>query len=217
MMNNDKLYSISVLKEEKFKREVAKLGVDGLKELKSYFDRVMPAKKSKGANLKIRLANYKHLTAYMADEQTIKRMRLEEQKREQEKSSMKHVIAKYRTAQKVPVRIMLTTRENFHIMLGSSMPWREMKMIHDRGYIGDCYLSVCGEILSLGNYKELSRFDLGLGKSLLIRNSQIIGMLVDEEKMMKNINGFVSELLEVADKYDLSDHKIDNYLDLENE
>ena len=76
-----KLYQISIFEEEKFKRKVAGLGVDDLKELKSYFDEAMPiAKRIKNVDLKIRLTNYKYLTAYMADDQTIKRMKLEEQK-----------------------------------------------------------------------------------------------------------------------------------------
>ena len=222
-MDKDKLYRISIFEEEKFKRYVAKLGVDDLEKLKGYLDRVMPtAKKVKGVNFKIRLANYKYLTEYMADEQTINQLKLEKQKKEQKKSSMeklrrmadgemKHVTAKYRTAQNIPVRIILTTGEHYYVTMESSIPWRTIMQIHDNGVLGSSGVFECEEILSPDSYKEISKFDLESGKSLVIRNSQIIGMLVDEETMMANINDFVSELQAVAGKYNLSDFQIAQY------
>lgn len=223
MMDKDKLYRISISEEGRFKRKVAKLSIDDLKELKSYFDQAMPiAKKNKGVNLKIRLANYKYLTAYMADDQTINRLKLEKQKEEQKASlmeklkqeidiKMNHLATKYRAIQKVPARKIMTTRRNYSVTLGSSMSWREMKKIYDRGFIRDEPVT-CEEILSPDSYKEISKFNLATGESLVIRNSQIIGTIFDEKTMMTIINNFVSELVEVAEKYNLSDQEIDNYM-----
>lgn len=218
-MDKDKLYRISIFEEEKFKRYVAKLGVDDLKELQSYFDRAMPvAKQNKGINLKIRLTNYKYFTKYMADDQTINRMKLEEQKKrsmEQLKwtidNEMENAIAKYRIARYIPIDIILTTGEHYQVMLDFSVTWSDMKQIYDRGFICDCELADCEEILSPESYKNNSKLHLKGGESLFIRNSQIIGMTVDKETAMANVSDFVIELVRTTNKYNLSDHEIDSY------
>lgn len=218
-----KLYQISIFEEEKFKRKVAGLGVDDLKELKSYFDEAMPiAKRIKNVDLKIRLTNYKYLTAYMADDQTIKRMKLEEQKkRSMEKlqriidDEMAHLVStEYRAAQEVPCHIILTTGEHYDITLFSSMTWLEMKKIYNRGFFGNNEPAVCGEVIRPDNCKKISKFHLKNGKSLVVRNSQIIRVIVDkvdEETMMMNIDDFLSKLEEITNKYNLSDFQIAQY------
>lgn len=225
MMDKDILYRISAFQEEKFKKHVAKLGIDDLKELKNYFDRAMPtAKKNKSVNLNIRLTNYKYLTAYMADDQTINRMKLEEEKKSSmeklkqivdESDEMSRVIDKYSVAQKIPIHIMLTTGEHYYVMLDSSMTWREMMLIHARGFMENGEPDDCGKMLSIDSYKKISKFRLKGGKSLFIRHSQIAGMIVDEETMMAKISEFVSELMVVGNKYNLSDHEIDNYFNFD--
>ncbi|AKG66634.1 hypothetical protein [Lactobacillus helveticus] len=124
---------------------------------------------------------------------------------------MKCVMAKYRVAQEIPINIMLTTGKHYYAMLDSSMTWREIKQIYYRGYIGDDELVDFKKILSHDSYKNLSKFRLKNGKSILIRNSQIIGMIFDENVIMANINDFASELEKIANEYNLSDEEIDKY------
>lgn len=229
MMDKDILYRISAFQEEKFKRHVAKLGIDDLKELKNYFDRAMPtAKKNKDVNLKIRLANYNYLTSYinytystvhMTDDQTMNRIKLEEQKESSIKKlkrvvdgEMKSVIAKYKIAQNITINLILATGDHYVVMLDDfPMTWREMKHIYDRGFIWDSEPDDCGKMLSIDSYKKISNFRLKGGEIIFIRNSQIAGMIVDEETTMAKISEFVSELVVVANKYNLSDLEIDNY------
>lgn len=198
------------------------MGVDDLKELKRYFDQAMPkAKRYGGVNLSLRLANYKYLTTYMSDVSTINRIKLEEQKKKSMEEweqmindEMNHLVAnEYKAAQEIPAQLMLTRGENFSVTLYSSMSWRRMKEIADRGFIGNTEPAACGDILSYDHYKDISKFYFENDRSLIIRNSQIIGMTIDEEAMMQNINNFTNKLEEIACKYNLPVYKIDGYFD----
>lgn len=235
MMDKDKLYRLSIFEKEKFKRIVAKLGLDDLTDLKNYFDRAMPtAINNKDVNLKIRLANYNylisyinhdHLISYMTDDQTMNQIKPEEQKessmgklKKKIDSEMKHLATiEYRAAQKVPIELMLTTGEHYDAMIDSSMPWSEMKLIHDRGYLDGNELLDCDEILSTDSDRETLKFRLKYDQILVIRNSQIIGMLVDKKTILANINDFVNKLVETVSKYNLTNNEVDNYFGPENE
>lgn len=131
-------------------------------------------------------------------------------------SSMKNVIAKYKVAQNISCSIILTTGDHYYVILDDiPMTWRKMRLIYDRHFIWDSEPFEFEKILSSDSYKDLSKFRLKNGQSILIRNSQIVGIIFDEKAMMANISDFASELEEIASKYNLSDPDIDNYFDLD--
>lgn len=126
-------------------------------------------------------------------------------------SSMKHVLAKYKVAQYLYSSIILTTGDHYYVILDDSpMTWRDMMQIYDRQFLWDGEPAF-EKILSPDSYKDLSQFRLKNGQSILIRNSQIVGIIFDKKTMMANISDFASELKEIASKYNLSDSDIDNY------
>lgn len=130
-------------------------------------------------------------------------------------SSMKNVMAKYKVAQHISSNLILTTGDHYYVILDDlPMTWREMRTIYDNHFIGDSELDVFEKTLSSDSYKNLSKFRLKNGQSILIRNSQIIGMIFDEKAIMANISDFASELEKITSKYNLSDRGIDNYFDL---